>query len=45
MVIQQHAIIMTDSDRTIKVMCSFSAIDQTVTLSSPNKAKPGIDVT
>ncbi|XP_074603612.1 uncharacterized protein LOC141857092 isoform X3 [Brevipalpus obovatus] len=44
-VVQQHAVIMTDSDRTIKVMCSFSATDQTVTLSGGNQGKKGIDVT
>ena len=35
---------MTDSDRTVRVLCSFDAIDQTVTLMSPNSEKPGIDV-
>ena len=35
---------MTDSDRTVRVLCSFDAIDQTVTLMSPNSDKPGIDV-
>ncbi|RWS11638.1 uncharacterized protein B4U79_13044 [Dinothrombium tinctorium] len=44
-IIQQHPVIMTDSDRTIKVMCSFEMGDQTVTLSSSNRGKNGIDVT
>uniref|UniRef100_T1JZ41 ZP domain-containing protein n=1 Tax=Tetranychus urticae TaxID=32264 RepID=T1JZ41_TETUR len=44
-VVQQHAVIMTDSDRTIKVMCSLNAIDQTVTLHSANQGRSGIDVT
>lgn len=45
-VVQQHAIIMTDNDRTIRVLCSFDAGDQTVTLSNPVQGKPGgIDVT
>ncbi|RWS25789.1 uncharacterized protein B4U80_03819 [Leptotrombidium deliense] len=44
-IIQQHPIIMTDSDRSIKVMCSFETVDQTVTLSSASKGKSGIDVT
>lgn len=35
---------MTDSDRTIRVLCTFESIDQTVTLMSPNSDKPGIDV-
>lgn len=35
---------MTDSDRTVRILCSFDAIDQTVTLMSPNSDKPGIDV-
>ena len=43
-VIQQHPVIMTDSDRTIRVLCTFESIDQTVTLMSPNSDKPGIDV-
>ena len=37
---------MTDSDRTIRVLCTFEANDQTVTLSNPAQGKPGgIDVT
>ena len=47
-IVQQHAVIMTDSDRTIRVLCSFETSDQTVTLMNGNQnvGKPaGIDVT
>lgn len=43
-VIQQHPVIMTDSDRTVRVVCTFDAVDQTVTLMSPLAERPGIDV-
>ncbi len=42
-VVQQHQVIMRDSDRTIRVLCSFEAIDQTVTLAG-SLGKNGIDV-
>ncbi len=45
-IVQQHAVIMTDSDRTIRVLCSFETGDQTVTLGSQvNSKSGGIDVT
>lgn len=45
-VIQQHPVIMTDSDKTIRVMCAFEAPDQTITLKNPSSRdnKTGIDV-
>lgn len=46
-VIQQHPVIMTDSDKTVRVMCAFEAPDQTITLKNPNSSennKSGIDV-
>ncbi|KAK8781129.1 hypothetical protein V5799_017528 [Amblyomma americanum] len=48
-VVQQHPIIMTDTDRNIRVVCSFEAGDRTVTLGSSfarNGAySGGLDVT
>ncbi|KAH9366370.1 hypothetical protein HPB48_018131 [Haemaphysalis longicornis] len=48
-VVQQHPIIMTDTDRNIRVICSFEAGDRTVTLGSTfarNGAySGGLDVT
>ncbi|KAL1469347.1 hypothetical protein MTO96_005044 [Rhipicephalus appendiculatus] len=48
-VVQQHPIIMTDTDRNIRVVCSFEAGDRTVTLGSTfarNGAySGGLDVT
>ncbi|XP_064477576.1 uncharacterized protein LOC135391294 [Ornithodoros turicata] len=47
-VVQQHPIIMTDTDRNIRVVCSFDAGDRTVTLASTfarNGAHSGLDVT
>lgn len=47
-VVQQHPIIMTDTDRNIRVVCSFEAGDRTVTLASTfarNGAYSGLDVT
>jgi hypothetical protein len=45
-IVQQHAVIMTDSDRTIRVLCSFETGDQTVTLGNQVVGKSGgIDVT
>ncbi|OQR73434.1 hypothetical protein BIW11_09734, partial [Tropilaelaps mercedesae] len=32
--VQQHPVIMTDTDRNIRVVCSFEASDKTVTLAS-----------
>ncbi|GFU29830.1 uncharacterized protein NPIL_395251 [Nephila pilipes] len=45
-VIQQHPVIVTNSDKTIKVVCSFENLDRTVTLGAlfPG-ASPGLDVT
>lgn len=46
-VIQQHSVIMTDSDKTVRVMCAFEAPDQTITLKNPSSSennKTGIDV-
>ncbi|XP_067133905.1 uncharacterized protein [Centruroides vittatus] len=45
-VVQQHPVIVTDNDRTIRVICSFETADRTVTLGSPVLGGiPGIDVT
>ncbi|GIY98836.1 uncharacterized protein CEXT_189691, partial [Caerostris extrusa] len=43
-VIQQHPVIVTNSDKTIKVVCSFENLDRTVTLGAlfPG-ASPGLD--
>lgn len=45
-VIQQHPVIMTESDKTVRVMCAFEAPDQTITLKNPSSRdnKTGIDV-
>lgn len=45
-VIQQHPVIMTDNDKTVRVMCSFEAPEQTITLQSPvmKDNRTGIDV-
>lgn len=46
-VIQQHPVIMTDSDKTVRVMCAFEAPDQTITLKNPANSGAkgaGIDV-
>lgn len=45
-VIQQHPVIMTESDKTVRVMCAFEAPEQTITLKSPSARdnKTGIDV-
>ncbi|KAJ6225334.1 hypothetical protein RDWZM_003879 [Blomia tropicalis] len=48
-IVQQHSVIMTDSDRTIRVLCSFEISDQTITLGSVEQsqiplAPNGIDV-
>lgn len=45
-VIQQHPVIMTDNDKTVRVMCAFEAPDQTITLKNPSSRdnKTGIDV-
>lgn len=44
--IQQHAVVMTELDKTVKVMCSFEQMDQTLTLHRhPNRThSTGIDV-
>lgn len=31
-IVQQHSVIMTDNDRTIRALCSFEVSDQTITL-------------
>ena len=46
---QQHSVIMTDSDRTIRVLCSFEVSDQTITLGTVEQGNiplppNGIDV-
>lgn len=45
-VIQQHPIIMTDNDKTVRVMCAFEAPEQTITLKNPSSRynASGIDV-
>lgn len=45
-VIQQHPVIMTESDKTVRVMCAFEAPEQTITLKNPSSRdnKTGIDV-
>lgn len=52
--VQQHPVIMTDTDRNIRVVCSFEASDKTVTLAStlarnsiagPFGGASGLDVT
>jgi hypothetical protein len=46
-VIQQHPIIMTESDKTVRVMCAFEAPDQTITFKNPSSRDNktvGIDV-
>lgn len=48
-IVQQHAVILTDSDRTIRVLCSFEVSDQTITLGSVEQKQipllpNGIDV-
>lgn len=48
-IVQQHSVIMTDSDRTIRVLCSFEVSDQTITLGSVEQSNiplppNGIDV-
>ena len=44
--IQQHPVIMTESDKTVRVMCAFEAPEQTITLkgSGSRDNKTGIDV-
>lgn len=45
--IQQHPVIMTESDKTVRVMCAFEAPDQTITLKSAggrDNKTAGIDV-
>lgn len=50
-IVQQHSVIMTDNDRTIRVLCSFEMSEQTIRLGSaaePHNILPiapnGIDV-
>ncbi|OTF78126.1 hypothetical protein BLA29_008887 [Euroglyphus maynei] len=48
-IVQQHSVIMTDNDRTIRVLCSFEISDQTITLGNIEQQKNvpipnGIDV-
>lgn len=45
-IIQQHPVIMTESDKTVRVMCAFEAPEQTITLKNPSSHdnKTGIDV-
>ncbi|XP_076348052.1 uncharacterized protein LOC143245579 [Tachypleus tridentatus] len=45
-VIQKHPIIVTESDRTVRVVCSFEMGEHTVTLGSPFQGGiKGVDVT
>lgn len=44
--VQQHAVVMTELDKTVKVLCSFEQMDQTLTLHrhSNRTHSTGIDV-
>ncbi|XP_054714744.1 uncharacterized protein LOC129224331 [Uloborus diversus] len=43
-VVQQHPVIMTDHDKTIKVVCSFETQERTYTMAGPGVGGPGVDV-
>nr|XP_042909465.1 uncharacterized protein LOC107457465 [Parasteatoda tepidariorum] len=44
-VIQQHPVIMTDHDKTIKVVCSFEVMERTYTMAGPGiSGGSGVDV-
>ncbi|KAG8197083.1 hypothetical protein JTE90_004349 [Oedothorax gibbosus] len=43
-VVQQHPVIMTDHDKTIKVVCSFETQERTYTMAGPGVGDSGVDV-